>query len=312
MTPLLKVEKLKLNVRVRPNQYLAVVEGISFEMNQGDTLGIIGISGCGKSSLVQGLLGCVTEPLQYTSGDIRLDGQPLFEKSPQAIRTEVLGSKIAMIPQQALAALNPHRRILNFASDMVRSHFREMTAAESSARLQARAEQLDLPLRILNSYPGDLDLSSRMLIVIAISTLMNPRLLIVDDPWQGLDNDSRWLAMTMLKHLQELEIIQSMILTTQNEIELISLHTQRTASMFAGEFQEFGFTQQVLHDPRHPYTKALLTQDPHAPHTLQGPPPGQNGCPFASQCSVAHPDCIYSRQMVRTVGDRDVRCAYAQ
>ena len=312
MTPLLKVEKLKLNICLRQREHLPVVEGVSFDMNQGDSLGIIGISHCGKSSLVQGLLGFITEPLQYTSGDIRLDGKSLLDMSPQALRSEILGSKIALIPQQALVALNPHRRILHFASDMVRAHFREMTVAESTARLQARAEQLDIPARVLRSYPGELDATTRMLVVIAISTLMNPRLLIVDDPWAGLDDDARWIALTLLHHLQELEIIQSMILTSRQDVELLSQHTTRTASLFAGEFVEFGSTQQVLHDPRHPYTKALLSQDPQTPTTIQHAPPQIGGCPFAFQCSFAHPDCAHSRQIVRTVGDRDVRCAYAQ
>lgn len=327
MPALYTVENLNLHYLERqgmPPTY--AVEGVSFELQKGEVLGIAGESGCGKSTLVQGALCLHRPPLHYLAGDIRIQGESLVGYSQERLRQEIIGRRIAQIPQGALNALNPTRKIKDFAFDVIRSHYPSMGKKEIHARLYERFLRLELePKRLLNAYPVELSGGMKQRVVIAISTLMNPAVLLADEPTSALDVSTQKSVIELLMSLLEMEIIQSMVFVT-HELPILRHIAHRIAIMYAGELVEVGTTEQVLFSPKHPYTRILCENilvpelgatEIHRPTALEGAPPDlQNppkGCRFAARCPLCKPDCVWQRQALRTLPqDQQVRCAYAQ
>ena len=326
MPPLYNVESLRLYYETRTGEQIRAVDGVSFALQKGEVFGIAGESGCGKSTLANGGMNLCKPPLHYASGDIRIKGHSLIGLKPSVLRHDYLGKEIAQIPQGALNALNPTRRIKDFAADVMRSHFPHMGRREIHDRLHERFDRIGLDAkRVLSSYPVELSGGMRQRVVIAVSTLMNPAVVIADEPTSALDVTTQRSVIELLLALMDMEIIQSMVFIT-HELPLLRHVAHRIAIMYAGEFVECGKTEDVLFTPAHPYTRALmdnvLLPDPDAgPETrrlalLEGTPPSllnpPEGCRFAARCTVCRPDCAARPQELRSLNDREVRCAYAR
>lgn len=324
MPALYTVENLKLHYQTRFGECIYAVDGVSFELEKGEVLGIAGESGCGKSTLVNGGMCLFNPPLHYTSGDVRIRGESLIGIRPEKLRSEYVGRQIVQIPQGALNALNPTRRIKDFAADVMRSHFPKMGRREIYDRLHERFDRIGLDARrVLDCYPVELSGGMKQRVVIAISTLMNPAVVIADEPTSALDVSTQKSVIELLLALMEMEIIHSMVFVT-HELPVLRHVANRVAIMYAGEFVEIGTTEDILFRPAHPYTQALTESillpeqgetEPRKPAALEGAPPNlQNppeGCRFASRCPVCRPDCAGLRQNLRPLGERSVRCAYA-
>jgi peptide/nickel transport system ATP-binding protein len=324
MAPLFEVDNLRLHYRTRFGDKIHAVDGVSFSLEKGQVLGIAGESGCGKSTLVNGSMALFLPPLYHTSGDIRIKGDSIVGLEPEQLRTDVLGKRISMIPQGALNALNPTRKVRDFAADVMLSHYPKMDKKEIYDRLHERFEQIGLDAkRVLGSYPVELSGGMKQRVVIGISTLMNPEVVIADEPTSALDVSTQRAVIEMIFDLMDKEIIQSMIFIT-HELPLLKHVSSHIAIMYAGEFVEYGTTDQVLFDSQHPYTKALMDsmllaeegaddQKPvaltGAPPNLQFPPPG---CRFAERCPSARPECKDKVQQIEIIKDREVRCEYAK
>jgi peptide/nickel transport system ATP-binding protein len=304
MIPLLKVENLKLHSRDSDGLSFLAVDGVSFELNPGEILGITGQIGSGKSSLAQGVTGFLRAPLSHTSGEVRIEGKSIFDLDASSLRCSVLGKKIALIPQNAILSLPRFRKIKDFALDVVRSHYPNMTAREAGERIQERFRQIGLePNSLLDGYPSELTPLLAPQVVIAVATLMNPAILIVDEL-----TSQPGPCMDLLLRIKSQEIVRSLILCSKNS-EVLKKFCTRIAVMCAGEFVEQGATEQIIEDPKHPYTQIILHQgmDKILPLTRT-----TQSCRFASSCPHAQPDCYLVRQLMRTVADRDVKCMYAQ
>lgn len=323
MSALYTVENLSLRYVDRQGFSTYAVEGVSFELEKGDILGIAGESGCGKSTLLRGGMCLFSPQLQYLGGDIRVQGSSLIGLSKTQLRREFLGRRIALVPQGAMNALDPTRRIRDFAADTMRSHYPSMTKGEIHERLYERFDRLNLdPRRTLEAFPVELSGGMRQRAVIALSTLMNPAVLLADEPTSALDVSTQRLVVGLLMSLMEMEIIQGMVLVS-HELPLLRHVANRTAILYAGEIVESGSTESVLFHSQHPYTQALVasviepgpTTQP-GPVALEGAPPDlQNpplGCRFASRCPVVQSDCATQHPALFEKSDHSARCAYVR
>ncbi|MCL2100781.1 MAG: ABC transporter ATP-binding protein [Fibromonadales bacterium] len=326
MSKILEVKDLSLHYLTRFGQKVHAVTDVSFTMNQGEILGIAGESGCGKSTLVNGLMGLFIPPLYPTGGDVLVSGESLMNRKPEDIRVNVLSQKVSMIPQGAFNALNPTRKIKDIAADVIAAHGSGQSVSKQKIyeRLKERFDLFGMDTEhILNSYPIQLTAGERQRSVIGISTLLNPKVVIADEPTSALDVTTQKVVIKMIFELLERNIFSTMIFIT-HELPLLRHVAHNIAIMYAGEFVEYGTSTQVVHDPRHPYTKALMGamlsadagQKHRKPTTIEGAPPSlaktMVGCRFAERCPSARPECKQKTQSMRMVGERLVRCDYAE
>jgi len=319
-----EVEKLSLHYLTRFGQKIHAVTDVSFSMEQGEILGIAGESGCGKSTLVNGLMGLFIPPLYPTCGDVRVDGESLMNRTTEDVRQNVLSRKVSMIPQGAFNALNPTRKVKDIAADVMSAHLKGVDKKQIYERLVERFNLFGMDTqRVLNSHPIQLTAGERQRSVIGISTLLNPQMVIADEPTSALDVTTQKVVIKMIFDLLEKGIFSTMIFIT-HELPLLRHVADNIAIMYAGEIVEKGTAEQVVFDPRHPYTKALmgamLSAEPgqknRKPTAIEGAPPNLanpiEGCRFAERCPAVRPECKLKKQEIRIVGDRQVRCDYAE
>ena len=323
-TPIFEVDNLRAHYLTRFGQKIQAVDGVSFSLKPGEILGIAGESGCGKTTLVSACMGLYIPPLHLSSGDVRIEGKSIIGMDVETNRRDVLGKQIAMIPQGALNSLNPTRKVKDLATDMILSHDETADKKAVYARLRERFKKLGMPAEeVLNSYPVQLPAGMKQRVVIGISTLLDPRVVIADEPTSALDVSTQKAVIRLLFELMDQGIIGSMLFIT-HELPLLRHVSNNIAVMYAGEFVEVGNIEQVIFDPRQPYTKALMGSmlSAEASHrdqkavSIEGAPPNLafpiEGCRFAERCPEARPDCKENQQVIRIVKDRQVRCQYAE
>lgn len=323
--PVFEVENLSLHYLTRFGSKVHAVTDVSFTMQKGEILGIAGESGCGKSTLVNGLMGLFIPPLYPSAGDVKVSGESLMNRTEAEVRKNVLSRKVSMIPQGAFNALNPTRKVKDIAADVIAAHEGGTDASATHKRLMERFQLFfgkDTE-RVLNSYPIQLTAGERQRSVIGISTLLNPKMVIADEPTSALDVSTQKVVIKMIFDLLDAGIFDSMIFIT-HELPLLRHVANNIAIMYAGEFVEKGTAEQIVFDPRHPYTKALMGamlsaepgQKDRKPVAIEGAPPSLakeiQGCRFAARCPVARPECTQKKQEIRMFADRLVRCDYAE
>lgn len=317
---LLEVKDLKTHYFTRQKEFVYAVDGVSFRLREGETLGIAGESGCGKSTLAMSLLGYYFPPLHYGSGMINIGGKVITGQDSEKIRKEILGHEIAYIPQAAMNALNPTRKIMKFIEDVLRDHEMKMSRTEMRNLAESRMKALNLPVSVLDQYPVELSGGMKQRVVIAISTLLKPKVLIADEPSSALDVSSQKIFIEMLLDLIKKKYVQSMIFIT-HELPLLYNVTERIAVMYAGEFVELGKTEDVVFRPLHPYSKGLmgsiivpeegvreqeLIAVPGTPPNLKKPP---EHCRFYERCKFRQPLCASVNVDLRVTTDgRSYRC----
>jgi len=319
-----EVDNLSLHYLTRFGKKVHSVTGVSFTMEKGEILGIAGESGCGKSTLVNGLMGLFIPPLYPTAGDVRVAGESLMNRSPEDIRQNVLCRKVSMIPQGAFNALNPTRKVKDIAADVMAAHMKGIDRKEIYERLNQRFDLFGMDTkRVLNSFPVTLTAGERQRSVIGISTLLNPQMVIADEPTSALDVTTQKVVIKMIFDLLDKGIFSTMIFIT-HELPLLRHVADNIAIMYAGQFVEVGTADQIVFDPRHPYTKALMGamlsaepgQKQKKPTAIEGAPPNlaneQKGCRFAERCPCVKDSCHTNEQEIRMVAGRQVRCEYAE
>ncbi len=320
MAVVLEAEGLRAYYRTRFAEEVRAVEGVSLSLREGEVLGIAGESGCGKSTLARALTNLFDPPLHRVAGAVSIEDLDLYAMSPEQVRSCVLGCKIAYIPQSAMNALNPTRRIARFARDVMRTHYPDMSAERMLGRARQRLESLSLPESVLDRYPFELSGGMQQRVVVMVSTLLNPSVLIADEPTSALDVSTQKVLVRMLLDLLERRIARSLIFIT-HDITVLRHICDRIAVMYAGEFVEVGTTEQIVFDPVHPYTQALLNSVmvpepgmrsrelvgiPGAPPKAVGPP---SGCRFGARCTQHDEVCRQLHGELRLLKDRLVRCA---
>ena len=317
---ILEVRNLKTKYVTRFHEDVYAVDGVSFTIEEGKSLGIAGESGCGKSTLALSMMGYYSPPLHYMSGDIIIDGRNISGMDPDTVRKSILGTEIAYIPQAAMNALNPTQKIIKFVTDVIRAHDPKADKKEIRARAEARFAELGLPKDVLDKHAVELSGGMKQRTVIAVSTILSPKVLIADEPSSALDVTSQKMVSKMMRELMEKGYIKSMLFIT-HELPLLYNVTDDIMVMYAGQIVEKGSAHEMVFDPVHPYSHGLmgsilvpeegtrgtkLTAIPGTPPNLKKPP---QGCRFAERCKYAKPECRYSNIPERPFEDgRMYRC----
>ncbi len=323
-TVILEVNELTTKYITRYNEDVYAVDHVSLKLEEGKTLGIAGESGCGKSTLALSLMGYYFPPLHYTSGDIVIDGRTISGMKPDDVRKAILGTEISYVPQAAMNALNPTRKIINFVEDVVLAHDPTENKQYIRTLAQATFEVLGLPPEVLDRYPVELSGGMKQRTVIAVSVILSPKVLIADEPSSALDVTSQKLVIKMLKSLMEKGFIKAMIFIT-HELPLLYNVTDDIMVMYAGQIVEQGSAREVVFDPLHPYSQGLmgsiivpeaglrdvkLTAIPGVPPNLKNPPAG---CRFAERCKFVMPECRATSVPLYDAGPgRAYRCVLSE
>jgi peptide/nickel transport system ATP-binding protein len=317
---MLEVRELTTKYITRFGEDVYAVDHVSLKVEEGKSLGIAGESGCGKSTLALSLMGYYFPPLHYTSGEIIIDGRNISGMNPDEVRKSILGTEISYIPQSAMNALNPTRKIINFIEDVIHAHDEYIPPKEIRDLAKESFEALGLSADVLQKYPVELSGGMKQRTVIAISAILFPKVLIADEPSSALDVTSQKMVIKMLKYMMEKRLIKSMIFIT-HELPLLYNVTDDIMVMYAGQIVEKGTAHEVVFDPLHPYAKGLmgsiivpesglrdveLAAIPGVPPNLKNPPAG---CRFAERCKYCRPECTAFSIPLRDVGDgRAYRC----
>ena len=322
--------KLMLDVRQLTTKYITrtgedvySVDHVSLTIEEGKSLGIAGESGCGKSTLALSLMGYYFPPLHYTSGDIIIDGKNITGMDPDVIRKTVLGSDVAYIPQAAMNALNPTRKVGKFIEDVIHAHELPMDKKQIREMAEQRFALLGLPVDALDKHSVELSGGMRQRVVIAVSTILNPKVLIADEPSSALDVTSQKMVIKMMKDMMAKGLVKSMIFIT-HELPLLYNVTDDIMVMYAGQIVERGTAKEMVFDPIHPYSRGLmrsilvpeegtrdvkLTAIPGTPPNLKHPPVG---CRFAERCRYATEQCKFNQMLLLDIGGgRFYRCGHS-
>jgi oligopeptide transport system ATP-binding protein len=290
--PLLSVEGLEVRFKTERG-IVHAVNGISFDIAPGETLGIVGESGCGKSVTSLALLGILARNGRVTGGRAMFDGRDLLQLSDRQLR-EVRGREIAMIFQDPMTSLNPVLTVGRQIREALQTHF-GLDKAEANARTADLLDQVGIPspkMR-LKDYPHQFSGGMRQRAMIAMAVACEPKLLIADEPTTALDVTIQAQILDLLRTLVA-ERNTALIMIT-HDLGVVAGMCERVNVMYAGLFMETGPAEQIFATPRHPYTLGLLQSVPRLDagqrqklQPIEGSPPGMlrapSFCPFAPRC----------------------------
>jgi oligopeptide transport system ATP-binding protein len=296
---LLEVDNLHVEFRTRDGVAKAI-NGVSFDLHQGETLAILGESGSGKSVTAQAIMGILDTPPGYvTGGEVRYCGRNLLTMSDDA-RRDIRGPEISMVFQDALSSLNPVFSVGWQIAEMFRKHrgMNRSDALQQAIRLMERVQIPGARQRV-KAYPHQFSGGMRQRIMIAMAISLDPAVLIADEPTTALDVTVQAQVMRLLKDLQD-ERKMGLILIT-HDLGVVADVADRIAVMYAGRIVEQSEVFQLYGQPAHPYTKGLLESIPRLDQKGQelaaigGLPPNLTrippGCPFNPRCHYAHHIC---------------------
>lgn len=285
----LQVRDLRVHYAT-PSGDVIAVNGITFDVYQGELIGLVGESGCGKTTAAMALLRLVQPPGRILDGQVVINGTDLLSLNEQELR-RVRWRELALIPQGAMNSLNPVMRIKNQIADGIETHEGKQPAAVLKERILKLLNMVGLPGRVYNMYPHELSGGMKQRVCIAMAIALNPSLIIADEPTSALDVIvQRIVAQTLLDVKKRLGV--SMILIG-HDMGLLAQLVDRIAVMYAGNIVEIAPVKEIFAEPLHPYTQLLISSIPSVKerkplvvtggltHDLRNPPPG---CIFQLRC----------------------------
>lgn len=315
--PIIQVENLRTYFDTSRGTAKAV-DGVSFSINRGETLAIVGESGCGKSMTALSLLQLVPEPAGYIAGGrVLFEGRDLLAQTWEAMRS-IRGKDIGMIFQEPMTSLNPVFTVGNQLIEAMEIH----DTATGNAAHQRAVEALDRvglknPAQVLRQYPHELSGGMRQRVMIAMSLVNEPKLLIADEPTTALDVTVQAQILRLLNKLQS-ETGMAILLIT-HDLGIVAEVADRAAVMYAGQFVELATVSDLFQEPRHPYTRGLFASLPSRNRrgqdlaTLEGIVPDATqwpaACRFEPRCRYRWDECRKIAPKYHPAGtDRPVRC----
>ncbi len=316
--PLLDVRDLRVEFRLAHGS-LRAVDGASFSVAAGETLGIVGESGCGKTMTLRALVRLLPRTAKVIGGSVQFEGEDLAQLEEKRLR-EIRGRSIAMVFQEPTAALNPVMKVGDQIAEgpLVRLGLGRRAARERALELM-RMVGIPDPARRVDAYPFELSGGLRQRVMIAIALSGGPKLLLCDEPTTALDVTIQNQILSLLSSLQA-ELGLSVIFVS-HDLAVIAQTCQKVAVMYAGQVVEYGPIEAVFREPRHPYTLSLLRSVPQvevvretlstipgSPPDLAAPPPG---CRFHPRCPFVQADCVSGEFPLRPLGaSRSTACIH--
>ena len=290
-----------------PKKQLRAVDDVSLKINRGQVFAVVGESGCGKTTLARMLLGL----LEPTDGEIYLDGQPISE-----VRSDVISRKVQPVFQDPYSSLNPRKTIESIISLPLRVH--DIGTKESRMdRVSELMHLVGLPSRLIHSYPNQLSGGQRQRVAIARALIMEPGIIVCDEPTSALDVSVQAHILNLLQDLKDKFNLTYIFIS--HDLAVVEHLADWVAVMYLGRLIEFGSASEVLRNPLHPYTQALmesvLTPDPRKglpeitfgrglPNPLEPP----SGCNFHPRCSKIIDGCDSKMPKLLPESDRLVEC----
>ncbi len=314
---LLEVKDLKTFFHTEEG-IVRAVNGVSYTLKEGETLGIVGESGCGKSVSSYSVMGLVEMPPgRIHGGEILFRGKDLLKMNDREI-SAVRGRHMAMIFQEPMTALNPIMTCGDQIREALRIHTR-LTKTEQDARILGLLKEVGIPApeKRMNAYPHELSGGMRQRVMIAIALSCSPSLLIADEPTTALDVTIQAQILELMKELQKKHGMAIILIT--HDLAVVAESVDRVAVMYAGEIVENAPVREIYRNPKHPYTQALLQSIPElgkrdkkieaipgrVPNLMEDIP----GCPFANRCKRAMDICRSEKPELKPVGeDHLCRC----
>jgi peptide/nickel transport system ATP-binding protein len=298
MSHLLEVKDLEVKFALRFGE-LTAINGVSFTLDKGERLGIVGESGAGKSVTGFAIINLLSKPGYISAGQILFEGQEL-NRLPEKKMREIRGNRISMIFQDPMMTLNPVLTIRTQMVETVLAH-QNVSKAEAVDIALDKLKKVHIPSpeKRIHQYPHECSGGMRQRIVAAIALLTNPSLIIADEPTTALDVTIQAEIMDLLLELCESEKMGFILIT--HDLSVVSQVTEKIAVMYAGKIVETGSTKAIIQNPKHPYTQGLikalpgslqpgtrLNQIPGMMPTLTDIPPG---CAFHPRCKISDTVC---------------------
>lgn len=299
---ILEVKNLKTSFKTEDGKFFAV-DDVSFSLEKGKTLGIVGESGCGKSVTSLSIMRLIaTPPGKIEAGEINFKGEDLLKASEARMR-QIRGNEVAMIFQEPMTSLNPVFTIGMQIEEAIELHQSDLTSAQIKEKAIAMLKLVGIPApeRRYSEFPHQLSGGMRQRVMIAMALSCNPSLLIADEPTTALDVTIQAQILDLMKKLQK-EFGAGMILIT-HDLGVVAEMCNDVAVMYAGKIIEYGTAEDIFYRPKHPYTRGLLDSIPHFEtgsrleqlKTIPGMVPSltnlPKGCRFQDRCKIAKAQC---------------------
>lgn len=310
----LEVKDLSVHYRTLSGDVQAL-DGASFTIADGEIMGLAGESGCGKTTLGKALIRFDAR-MRHVGGSVELDGKELPIGDDKAMREFRFG-EVSLIPQYAMSAMNPTRKIGKMIRDLLRS--RGMAYSEILPELTRRMALVGLNEDVLKRYPIELSGGMKQRMVLVLSTLLNPSLLIGDEVTSALDVSNQKAVARALVEFRDREFVRSMIVIT-HDISVLFQIADTIMVMYAGNVAEKAPARAIIDSPKHPYTKMLIGALPEVGEKydgselkgIPGRPPGllnpPTGCRFKARCPLAHDACETKPPLVEIEPNHHVAC----
>jgi oligopeptide/dipeptide ABC transporter ATP-binding protein len=324
LTAVLEVKNLKTYFYTEEG-IVKAVDDVSFYVEKGKTLGLVGESGCGKSVTAMSMARLISPPGRIAGGEILLNGRNLVSLSEREMR-QVRGAQIAMIFQEPMTALNPVLTVGFQIAEAVLAHEKVSKSVAWDRAVEAmKAVSIPDPQKRARDYPHQLSGGMRQRIMIAMALVCNPALVIADEPTTALDVTIQAQILELLDSLRQK--YQLSLILISHDLGVIAEVAETVAVMYAGKIVEIGPAMDVFHSPKHPYTEGLLRSVPRLGssaaaatkgrlHAIDGMVPDllhlPDGCSFAPRCYKRTVECTLSPIPLEPVSERhEVRCIHA-
>ena len=280
---------------------VSAVKNVSFTVKEGESFGLVGESGCGKTSVAMSLLQLQADNAKISSGSIKLDGLEMVGMSESELR-EVRWDGISIVFQGAMNAWNPVIKVGEQIREAIREHYPDNTKVENTEKIASLFKMVGLDSSIMDRFPHELSGGMKQRAVIALALSCDPKLVIADEPTTALDVVIQDQILKEIKKVQEL--LGLSLIYISHDIAVIAEMTDQMAVMYAGSIVEIGPTSEIFANPQHSYTKSLLASTPSVVgdkvklNSLEGEPPSLidqiDGCSFAPRCpnrtTTCHPE----------------------
>lgn len=318
MTFLLDVKDLHVHYQTDEGLVKAL-NGVSIQVEEGQTVGLVGETGAGKTTLARAILGLVPKPPgKVVDGEIRFADKPLLGLSDAELRA-VRGEEISMIFQDPMTALNPVMQVGEQIMEGIRVHSK-LRKKEAHERALAMLELVGISADRINEYPHQFSGGMKQRVIIAMALACSPRLLIADEPTTALDVTIQAQVLRMMQDLKQ-RFKTSMLLIT-HDLGVVAQNCDQVAIIYAGEIFEWGTVQQIFKGMQHPYTYGLFQSIPKLTgargrlHSIKGMMPDPTdlpkACKFSPRCAFAQPRCHEEKPPLQTLADgHRCRCFFA-